>query len=46
MSDRLTKKKKLNKSKKELWSQIENNFIDDYIVLKDREKIVIYVNLM
>ena len=26
MTERLTKKKKANKSKKELWSQIENNF--------------------
>ena len=26
MTERLTKKKKSNKSKKELWSQIENNF--------------------
>ena len=28
MSDRLTKKKKATKSKKELWAQIEDNFID------------------
>ena len=28
MSERLTKKNKSSKSKKELWSQIENNFID------------------
>ena len=28
MSERLTKKKKSSKSKQELWTQIENNFID------------------
>jgi transcription initiation factor TFIIB len=29
MADRFTKKKKATKSKKELWSQIEDNFIDE-----------------
>lgn len=29
MTDRITKKKKTTKSKKQLWSQIENNFIDE-----------------
>ena len=28
MSERLTKKNKSTKSKKDLWAQIENNFID------------------
>ena len=40
MSEAQTKKKKSTKSKKDLWTQIENNFIDEKPIECFRLKIV------
>ena len=37
MTERLTKKKKSSKSKQELWTQIENNFIDKKPTIQEVE---------